>query len=206
MMMINLRALHCLLIVLPFLCVTSCVAESASSQPPPPFNINVGSSISAPPNKTNYWLSPSGTFAFGFHPSDINKVGIWIHKSSNKTLIWTAKLDNVYPIDNASSVLFDDDGAIVLKWPGVLPQPIFDSVWQPTSYAAMHDNGNFILYSSDSQIIWQSFDHPTDTIVSGQTLKSDNVLVSVNSRYQLEFSEMHMWLIDNEPNFYIIDG
>lgn len=34
----------------------------------------------------------------------------------------------------------------------------------------MLDNGNFVLYNYDSQIIWQSFDYPTNTILAGQSL------------------------------------
>ena len=34
----------------------------------------------------------------------------------------------------------------------------------------MHDNGNFVLYDSNSRIIWQSFDHPTNTLLPGQRL------------------------------------
>ncbi|KAF9623386.1 hypothetical protein IFM89_001306 [Coptis chinensis] len=44
---------------------------TVDSSPPsaPSFNITRGSSsIPASPNKTSYWLSPSGIFAFGFYP------------------------------------------------------------------------------------------------------------------------------------------
>ncbi|XXG55338.1 hypothetical protein AAC387_Pa03g3033 [Persea americana] len=36
--------------------------------------------------------------------------------------------------------------------------------------ASMLDNGNFVLYSSDSKIIWQSFNNPTDTILVGKSV------------------------------------
>ncbi|XP_042016423.1 G-type lectin S-receptor-like serine/threonine-protein kinase LECRK3 [Salvia splendens] len=42
----------------------------------------------------------------------------------------------------------------------------------------MLDNGNFILYDSNSRIIWQSFDHPTNTLLQGQRLPPGKVLFS----------------------------
>ncbi|MBA0748771.1 hypothetical protein Gogos_002760 [Gossypium gossypioides] len=41
-------------------------------------------------------------------------------------------------------------------------------------------NGNLVLYDKKGKFIWQSFDHPTDTLLVGQTLRSNgpNKLVS----------------------------
>ncbi|KAF2296568.1 hypothetical protein GH714_000262 [Hevea brasiliensis] len=46
------------------------------------------------------------------------------------------------------------------------------------SIASILDSGNFVLYDADSRIIWQSFDHQTDTLLPGQLLRSGNELVS----------------------------
>ncbi|XP_047945901.1 G-type lectin S-receptor-like serine/threonine-protein kinase LECRK3 [Salvia hispanica] len=42
----------------------------------------------------------------------------------------------------------------------------------------MLDNGNFVLYDSESRIIWQSFDNPTDTLLPGQRLLEREEIVS----------------------------
>ncbi|MCI17016.1 G-type lectin S-receptor-like serine/threonine protein kinase RLK1-like, partial [Trifolium medium] len=44
----------------------------------------------------------------------------------------------------------------------------------------MLDSGNFVLYgdNSNSRIIWQSFDHPTDTLLGSQSLPSGGHLSS----------------------------
>jgi hypothetical protein len=36
--------------------------------------------------------------------------------------------------------------------------------------ASMLNSGNFVIYNSDKGIIWQSFDHPTDTLLPSQRL------------------------------------
>ncbi|XP_026437820.1 epidermis-specific secreted glycoprotein EP1-like [Papaver somniferum] len=74
-------------------------------------------------------------------------------------------------------------------------------VAEPVLYAKLHDNGNFVLYGSnsqivwqsfdyptdtDSQIVWQSFDYPTDTLLGGQKLKLGvDHLVSNSGKYKL---------------------
>ncbi|KAL5703205.1 hypothetical protein ACHQM5_028325 [Ranunculus cassubicifolius] len=147
-------------------------------------NIAIGSSIfKSSNNGTNCWLSPSGNFAFGFYPFDNNKIGIWIDKSSAKTLVWTAKVDG-----GVSSIQLTNDGMFVLRRSGVVPERLFDGVWQPAAYAIMSDNGNFMVYNTRSDIIWQSFDHPRNTLLAGQTMASDKSLISINSEYDLRFS------------------
>ena len=44
--------------------------------------------------------------------------------------------------------------------------------------ASMLDSGNFILYNSNKNIIWQSFDNPTNTLLQGQCLTAGKELVS----------------------------
>ena len=45
-------------------------------------------------------------------------------------------------------------------------------------YAAMHDTGNFVLASQDGGYLWQSLDHPTDTILPTQTMSLGSKLVA----------------------------
>ncbi|KAG8373959.1 hypothetical protein BUALT_Bualt11G0080300 [Buddleja alternifolia] len=48
--------------------------------------------------------------------------------------------------------------------------------------ASMFDNGNFVLYDSNSRVAWQSFDNPTDTLLPGQRLSPGQELVSSASQ------------------------
>ncbi|TXG67197.1 hypothetical protein EZV62_008472 [Acer yangbiense] len=56
-----------------------------------------------------------------------------------------------------------------------------------TTNATLLDSGNLILINNNSQVLWQSFDYPTDTLLPGMKLGYDNVtgvswsLVSWNS-------------------------
>ncbi|RVW32727.1 G-type lectin S-receptor-like serine/threonine-protein kinase LECRK1, partial [Vitis vinifera] len=46
------------------------------------------------------------------------------------------------------------------------------------SSASMLDSGNFVLYNSDGDIVWQSFDLQTDTLLPGQRLSAGKELFS----------------------------
>eukprot|EP00268_Persea_americana_P055789 TRINITY_DN6515_c2_g1_i1.p1 TRINITY_DN6515_c2_g1~~TRINITY_DN6515_c2_g1_i1.p1 ORF type:complete len:780 (-),score=101.37 TRINITY_DN6515_c2_g1_i1:276-2615(-) len=129
-------------------------------------NITLGSSISINGNST-YWVSPSRRFAFGFYPIGNGfMVGVWIIGISNNTVIWTAKRDD--PPISSGTVLLSTDGRLLLS-SGGSNRSLIDASGV-ASYASMLDNGNFVLYNSNSNIIWQSFNFPTDTIVAEQRL------------------------------------
>ncbi|KAM0040732.1 putative protein kinase RLK-Pelle-SD-2b family [Helianthus debilis subsp. tardiflorus] len=42
----------------------------------------------------------------------------------------------------------------------------------------MQDSGNFVLYDTKGTVLWQTFDHPTDTLLPGQRLLSGQSLYS----------------------------
>ncbi|KAF5208050.1 G-type lectin S-receptor-like serine/threonine-protein kinase [Thalictrum thalictroides] len=161
--------------------------NNSSSSSLLPFNITIDSSIYASSSSSNqtsnssYWLSPSGVFAFGFYPLCYNcdqyNVAIWINKPSNKVVVWS---NNDEPIYGGSSIQLSHDGVFTihqLAADSTTSKPLFNHTLGPAAYALMQDTGNFVVYNSDSNIVWQSFDHPSDTILQGQTLKPDESLV-----------------------------
>ncbi|XP_026395799.1 G-type lectin S-receptor-like serine/threonine-protein kinase LECRK1 [Papaver somniferum] len=173
-------SLSLLLLVVPLLAV-----ESSSSDNNLINNITRGSSLSS--NDTSpYWLSPSCNLAFGFYLlpdfNDRYVVGIWFVKSPLQTLVWTAN-PNGHPLHKSSSIHFTNEGKFMLRMmPENNDKLLLPDVPEAASYAKMHDDGNFVLYGSESQIIWESFDYPTDTLLGGQKLKAGIDLFSSNHR------------------------
>ncbi|KAJ8646740.1 hypothetical protein MRB53_008488 [Persea americana] len=143
-------------------------------------NITLGSALSPTANPTS-WLSPSGRFAFGFYPEGSGfAVGIWLTTIPNKTIVWTAHRNDP-PISIDTRLVLNNSGWLLLIGPGDQVKPISNAS-EPASSASMLDSGNFVLYRSSSRILWQSFDYPTDTILVGQPLRVDTVLISSASR------------------------
>ncbi|KAF3948951.1 hypothetical protein CMV_025114 [Castanea mollissima] len=138
--------------------------------------IHLGSSLSPNANRT-CWVSPSGLFAFGFYPqNDGFAIGIWLLNQTEKTVIWTANRDNP-PVSSNATLELTIDGELLLRTEQGIELSISD-VDDAASSAAMLDSGNFVLYGNDSNVIWDSFDFPTDTILGGQNLSGGHNLVS----------------------------
>uniref|UniRef100_A0A803NJ28 Receptor-like serine/threonine-protein kinase n=1 Tax=Cannabis sativa TaxID=3483 RepID=A0A803NJ28_CANSA len=147
--------------------------------------ISLGSSLSPNTNNSN-WLSSSGLFAFGFYKTQSNgfAVGIWYEKLNQKTVVWTANPDDP-PLSHDVTLLFSDNGSIVLQDKKGVVKAIIANSSQPAATASMLDSGNFVLYNLDSTIAWQSFDHQADTLLPGQPLLPGNQLVSADKRFRL---------------------
>ena len=137
--------------------------------------ISVGTSLS--PKNNLYWLSSSGQFAFGFYKKDNGFViGIWLENIQQKTVIWTANRDDP-PLPEDVKLLLSNDGRLILQQQQG-EQTLVANATQSASSTSMLNTGNFVLYNSDSMIIWQTFDFPTDTILPSQRLLATNKLVS----------------------------
>ncbi|KAM3410498.1 hypothetical protein ACQJBY_002607 [Aegilops geniculata] len=128
-------------------------------------------------------VSPGGKFALGlFHPDGAADgswyVGIWYHKIPVHTPVWGANREA--PVSNTSRLAIAPDGNLAL----------FDGagsiVWSTNAstsgvanasdtVAVLHDSGNLVLTpaSNASAVLWQSFDHITDTWLPGGKLRRD---------------------------------
>ncbi|KAF9591137.1 hypothetical protein IFM89_002092 [Coptis chinensis] len=53
----------------------------------------------------------------------------------------------------------------------------------------LHNNSNLQILDSDSVITWQSFDHPTNTLVQNQNFTSEMSLVSSNGQFEMKLGD-----------------
>ncbi|KAF5188624.1 hypothetical protein FRX31_021788 [Thalictrum thalictroides] len=65
-----------------------------------------------------------------------------------------------------------------------------------------------LLKNSNAEVIWQSFDYPTDTIVQGQSLKSGGSLMSLKSEDDgYGGNSSHVALnLNTDGKFYLVDS
>ncbi|KAK8272313.1 hypothetical protein V6Z11_D11G322000 [Gossypium hirsutum] len=140
-------------------------------------NVTVGKSLAADDTNTT-WQSPSGVFAFGFHPITSKKdrflLAIWYTNIPEITIVWYANRDNPEN-DRGSTVELTETGFLVLNdskgkelWRSERATDDFQ-----LSHAAMLDTGNFVIVSKNSTNIWESFNYPTHTILPSQELGVD---------------------------------
>jgi hypothetical protein len=117
-------------------------------------------------------VSKGETFALGFFsPGNSGRryVGIWYYEVPEQTVVWVANRDS--PLKDTSGVLsINGHGNLVLNSKN-RSTPIWStnaSVSSSTnnSMAQLLDSGNLVLVLPDSQrVTWQSFDHPTNTLL-----------------------------------------
>ncbi|XP_074318919.1 G-type lectin S-receptor-like serine/threonine-protein kinase LECRK3 [Silene latifolia] len=121
-------------------------------------------------------LSPSSHFAFGFYPLPENNnlflLSIWYAKIPD-TIVWYANEGN--PVSQGSKLTITANESLVLTDPqgtGIWNTADQFSGGGVVSYGFMNDSGNFALVSSRSSsvVVWQTFDHPTDTLLPSQVL------------------------------------
>ncbi|KAE8654816.1 G-type lectin S-receptor-like serine/threonine-protein kinase [Hibiscus syriacus] len=126
-------------------------------------------------------VSAGGVFELGFFRSGNSfnyYIGTWYKKVSRFTPVWIANREK--PVhDIYSSVLKISDGNLVLFNESRVP------IWSTnvssgpaissSVVAVLLDDGNLVLRdglnSISSTILWQSFDHPTDTWLPGSKLR-----------------------------------
>nr|CAD1819214.1 unnamed protein product [Ananas comosus var. bracteatus] len=136
----------------------------------PTDSLSLGQSLSG--NQT--LISKEGNFELGFFSpstSDNNfYIGIWYKKLPTQTIVWVANRDAPIFDTSSAELKISDQGNLVLL--NGSKSPIWSSSSTPSNSnattAVLLDSSNLILTNSvNSSIVWQSFDHPTDTFMPG---------------------------------------
>ncbi|KAM7469698.1 hypothetical protein LguiA_007881 [Lonicera macranthoides] len=122
-------------------------------------------------------------FVFGFLKNSNGSflVIAWLPTFSDEgvVVLWCANRDN--PVRQNATIHFTADSGLELKdVDGTL-------VWSTNTSALsvtrlnISDGANLMLLDSNDNVIWQSFDYPTDTWLPNQNISSNKVLTSSNS-------------------------
>ena len=149
-------------------------------------------------NSSNTLVSKNGLFTLGFTrlgsaESNATYLGIWYNNDRSHPF-WLANRDK--PIaDNSGVLAIDGSGNMKLTYSGGDPVEFYSSQSSATNITAiLEDSGNFVLKDENSgsqQVLWQSFDFPTDTFLPGMKL-------GINHRTGQTWSLMS-WLSDLAP-------
>ncbi|KAK1583334.1 hypothetical protein Q3G72_022857 [Acer saccharum] len=146
-------------------------------------------------------VSRNGFFTLRFYNLSMNNwyLSIWYKYDPTKPC-WLANRDR--PIKNNSGVLLiDEQGSLMMTYTGGVPIKLYSgqSAANTNVTAVLQDDGNFVLKKSadDStggvteQILWQSFDSPTDCFLPGMKL-------GINLKTGQNWS-LTSWLTDSIP-------
>lgn len=156
-------------------------------------------------------ISSNGKFALGFFQTGSKSsqntlnwyLGIWFSRVPKLTQVWVANGDNPLTDQASSELKISDNGNLV-----IFSQATNSMVWSTqanttsnSTVAILLNNGNLILQNStnSSNVLWQSFDYPTDTFLPGAKLGWDKV-TGLNRRLVSRKN-----LIDLAPGKYCVE-
>ncbi|XP_028767308.1 G-type lectin S-receptor-like serine/threonine-protein kinase SD2-5 [Neltuma alba] len=130
-----------------------------------------------------FLLSNNSAFAFGFFGTlDVSLfVLVVIHLKSYK-VVWTANRGLL--VRNSDKFVFDNTGNAYLERGGGV-------VWATNTGGRkvrameLKDSGNLVLIDEEGRVIWQSFSHPTDTLLPDQLFVEGMSLKSFRNRNNL---------------------
>ncbi|KAK9133693.1 hypothetical protein Scep_013221 [Stephania cephalantha] len=104
-----------------------------------------------------------------FSPGNSTKryFGIWFAKLTQQTVVWTANSES--PLYGSSGVFMISSDGNFMVVDGKRDKVLWSSnllVSSNNSIGELLDSGNLVLRARE-KVLWQSFDHPTDTFLAG---------------------------------------
>ena len=160
-----------------------------------------GASIAVEAHASDVLVSPNGVFACGFYAVSptVFTFSVWFARSADRAVVWSAAASPA-----ARLVVHSQGSRLALdRRRGALVLTDYDGqvVWNSTAgdgaaRARLRDTGNFAVEDARGTVLWQSFDHPTDTVLPAQSM-SENGLVSAGrllaaGHYGFRFSDYAM--------------
>ncbi|VVA25358.1 PREDICTED: putative receptor kinase ZmPK1 [Prunus dulcis] len=172
-------------------------------------SLRQGSSLKVE-EEIDFLVSLNRTFSSGFYKVGTNAscYSIWFTNSVNKTVVWMANRDK--PVSGRGSKLtLHRNGNLVLT------DGVGSIVWSTNTFsdasveARLLETGNLVLINQAKEVLWQSFDSPTDTLLPSQKLVRNTTLVSMRSQgtylsgfYNFKFGDSNvLYLVYNGPQF-----
>ncbi|CAA0835956.1 G-type lectin S-receptor-like serine/threonine-protein kinase B120 [Striga hermonthica] len=116
-------------------------------------------------------ISSGGRFAFGFfspnNDTSTRYAGIWYNQIANRSVVWVANRESPVPA-NGVVLSVTTEGNLVISHNNsgqVLWSSAATSTTLPpaNSTLILMNSGNLVLRAASDRVLWQSFDHPTDT-------------------------------------------
>ncbi|KAJ8749117.1 hypothetical protein K2173_013724 [Erythroxylum novogranatense] len=147
--------------LLLLLCIFSyCVSEASTTD-----TLNPGDRL----NSSDRLVSPNELFELRF---DGNFLGIFSGRDYSGHPVWLANRNPTFANDTGVLTLDASGNLRIVLTNGSLIQTIYPGNESATNAtAALLDSGNLVLKEANSmQVLWQSFDHPTDTLLPGMKL------------------------------------
>ncbi|KAL6212065.1 hypothetical protein ACLB2K_017287 [Fragaria x ananassa] len=134
-----------------------------------------------------FLLSNQSHFGFGFFPTpqDVTLFLLGVVHIDTSSVVWTANRGS--PVSDVDKFVFDDMGSVSLQKSGSVVWSI-DTGGRTVSSMELQDSGNMVLLGDGNGIVWQSFSHPTDTLLWNQEFEEGMKLQSEPSSNNVTYA------------------
>jgi hypothetical protein len=127
-------------------------------------------------NQGLFLLSKNSAFAFGFYTAvDVKLFVLVVIHLDSSIVVWTANRGLL--VNNSDKFVFGKNGNVFLENGNRLVWST-NTAGEKVSAMELQDSGNLVLLSENRSILWQSFSHPTDTLLPGQVFQEGMSLKS----------------------------
>ncbi|KAF8757451.1 hypothetical protein HU200_010972 [Digitaria exilis] len=135
----------------------------------------LGSTLS--PTNGGSWSSPNNTFSLSFTASSTSpSLSVAAITYAGGVPVWSAGASAA--VDSGGSLRLSSTGDLQLVNGSGAVLWSSNTGGKGVSAAAVQESGNLVLKNSNGTTVWQSFDHPTDTVVMSQNFTSGMNLTS----------------------------
>nr|XP_043612905.1 G-type lectin S-receptor-like serine/threonine-protein kinase SD2-5 [Erigeron canadensis] len=120
-------------------------------------------------------------------------------------VVWSANRD--YPVQNNATLNFTAAGELVLR--DADGRKVWTTNTAGKSVVGMNltVSGNLVLYDVNKKVVWQSFDHPTDCLLPGQSLfQGQKLIPSVSSTNWTAQKGMYALQVTDKGLFAYVDS
>ncbi|MCO5594090.1 hypothetical protein L7F22_048111 [Adiantum nelumboides] len=137
-----------------------------------------GSAMSYVDTDGDFLYSPGNVFSLSFFSfSSQAFFYLCVIHMPSKEVVWTANRNS--PLSHSDQLLFTMDGnAALVGGNGSTTLWSSNTTGLGVERMLMLDTGNLILVNGKNDTLWQSFDYPTDTLLSGQVVREGMRLTS----------------------------
>ncbi|XP_044470564.1 EP1-like glycoprotein 2, partial [Mangifera indica] len=127
--------------------------------------------------------------------------------------VWDANRND--PVHENATLTFGQDGNFVLADADGRLVWQTDTANKGVTGIKLLPNGNLVLHDKNGKFIWQSFDHPTDTLLAGQSVKINGVnklvsrtsdMIGSNGRYSIVLDHKGFTMFVNNSGEQLIYG
>jgi hypothetical protein len=147
---------------------------------------------------------PTGAFALGFLRVNTTMLDLAVLHLPSAFPLWRAIPDRPAPWSAATSLSFDSGGLVLTD------RAANKVLWSTADASASAGDRVFLLNTSNLQIqstsgsaadvVWQSFDYPSETIVQGQNFTSAAALYTFDRRFAMRLGSNYFGLYIEPPS------